>query len=110
MHNSLIWIGANVLEKLNNLCERVGLEHAGGYRRPHPPRLGGRGGRGWRNENKARPARGPIGKKLGKHNIYYGKGLAKPLICLAFMLRLAWHCCALAWWRRGMVAFWQGLA
>ena len=46
MHKILILVGANVLDKLNNLCERVGLERARGYRRPHPLGLGGRGGRG----------------------------------------------------------------
>jgi len=71
-----------------------------------PPRLGGRGGRGgavlarrgWRGGSE----RGPIGKKTGAHNPYYGMGLAKPLFLLVFLLRFV------AWWRGASLQSWQG--
>lgn len=57
MHKILILVGANVLNKLNNLCERVGLEHARGYRRPHPLGLAVAAARGWRDEGATRADR-----------------------------------------------------
>ena len=58
MHKILILVGANVLNNLNNLCERVGLEHARGYRRPHPLGSAVAAARGWQGEGRARAGRG----------------------------------------------------
>lgn len=55
-----------------------------------------------RRQGGAGLARGPIGQKAMAHNPYYGNGLAKPLLLLAFLFGVV------AWWRGASPAWWHG--